>query len=80
MERSRGSLPRNAETNRREQLKAIALRSGQELEGKLPTEETAEIPLEKLKDKVQHKEKEVATFEERLRSSLTSTFEERPNR
>jgi len=43
-ERPQGSLPCNTEINPREQVKAITLRSGKEVERNLPLEKTPEEP------------------------------------
>lgn len=59
MERPQGSLPSNTETKLWEHVKLITLRSGLNLEERLPTEKSIEIPQKKPKDKIENKDKEV---------------------
>ena len=59
-ERPQGSLPSNTETNPREQVKAITLRSGKEVERNLPLRKTQEEPKAVELEEEAPKEKEVA--------------------
>jgi len=58
-ERPQGSLPSNTETNPREQMKAITLRSGKEVERDLPQEKKKAPEVVEVEEEAP-KEKEVA--------------------
>ena len=60
LERPQGSLPSNTETNPREHVKAITLRSGREVKGRLPNEKTNVEAPEVVEVEERAKEKEVA--------------------